>query len=101
MNSMASGFVIKVNKKGSYGITAAHFCDTEVPALTPAIKYKNFFLATSLNGDEYKATVLESDIDNDICLIYIEGLVDVPVIKVSAAAPKPGDKVYNLSLIHI
>jgi S1-C subfamily serine protease len=96
MNSMASGFVIKVNKKGSYGITAAHFCDTEVPPLTPTIKYKNFFLATSLNGDEYKATVLESDIDNDICLIYIEGLVDVPVIKVSAIAPKAGDKVYNI-----
>tara|TARA_R110000824_G_scaffold54557_6_gene150586 strand:+ start:25105 stop:25938 length:834 start_codon:yes stop_codon:yes gene_type:complete len=97
MNSMASGFVIKVDKGGSYGVTAAHFCDTDVPSATPAITYKNFFTATSLDGDEYKATVLASDIDNDICLIYIKGLVDAPALKISLVAPRPGDKVYNIA----
>jgi len=97
MRSMASGFIIKIDQGGSYGITAAHFCETEVPPVTPAIVYKNFFTATSLDGDEYKATVLASDIDNDICLIYIKGLVDVPAIKISREAPKPGEKVYNIA----
>tara|TARA_R100001594_G_scaffold45245_1_gene77991 strand:- start:6537 stop:7370 length:834 start_codon:yes stop_codon:yes gene_type:complete len=97
MNSMASGFVIKVDDEGAYALTAAHFCDTDIPPVSPPIKHKDFFKATTLKGDEYKATVLASDIKHDICLLYVEGLVKVPVIRIATKAPKPGDKVYNIA----
>jgi S1-C subfamily serine protease len=47
-------------------------------------------------GDEYKAVVLASNIKDDICLIYIEGLVGIPPIKISPQEPEPGDTVYNI-----
>jgi len=96
MNSMASGFVIKVDDEGAYALTAAHFCDTDIPPVSPPIKHKDFFKATTLKGDEYKATVLASDIKHDICLLYVEGLVKTPVIRIATKAPEPGDKVYNI-----
>ena len=97
MSSMASGFVIKVDDEGAYALTAAHFCDTDVPPVSPPIKHKDFFKATTLNGDEYKATVLASDMKHDICLLYVKGLVKIPVIRIATKAPNPGDKVYNIA----
>jgi S1-C subfamily serine protease len=99
MNSMASGFVIKVDNEGAYALTAAHFCDTEVPpvAVSPPITHKDFFTVTTLKGDEYKATVLASDMKHDICLLYVEGLTEIPVIRIATKAPAPGDKVYNVA----
>tara|TARA_R110000824_G_scaffold170118_3_gene347396 strand:- start:797 stop:1534 length:738 start_codon:yes stop_codon:yes gene_type:complete len=96
LNSMASSFVIKTTTDGSYGVTAAHVCDTRIPQTSTPIKHISTYTVTSLMGDEYKAVVLASDIKNDICLIYIKGLTNVPVIKLSNTAPKPGDTVYNI-----
>lgn len=96
LNSMASGFVIKATPDGSYGITAAHVCDTSLPQTSTPIKHVSTYTVTSLMGDEYKAVVLASDIKNDICLIYIKGLINIPVIKISKTEPKPGDTVYNI-----
>ena len=97
LNSMASAFVIKVIPAGSYGITAGHVCEINLPETNLPIIHTSVYTVTTLMGDEYKATVLVSDIKNDICLIYIKNLVDVPVVKVSSVAPLPGDRVYNIA----
>jgi hypothetical protein len=96
LNSMASGFIIKTNSEGAYGITAAHVCEAKIPETTPPIKHKSTYRATTLSGNEYTAVVLASDIEHDICLIYIEGLTGVPSIRVAPKAPEPGDPVYNI-----
>ena len=94
--SMASGFVIKKTEEGSYGVTAAHVCEAEIPTTTPPIQHHAFYLTTTLEGEKYKATVLASDMENDICLFFITELTDVPPLKISRKAPRPGDKVYTI-----
>ena len=94
--SMASGFVIKTTNEGSYGVTAGHVCTVDVPSTSPPIQYKERYLATTLQGDKYKMTVLATDMKNDICLFFVQELAEIPVIRLSRAAPKPGDKAYTI-----
>ena len=94
--SRASGFVIKKTEEGSYGVTAAHVCESDIPTTTPPIQHQAFYLTTTLEGEKYKATVLASDMENDICLLFIKELTDIPPLKISKKTPSPGDKVYTI-----
>ena len=94
----ASGYVVKVVDDGSFAITAAHVCESEK---LPTIKPENVsskYLAYRLDGEEYRASVLEYNMDIDACIIFIKDLTEgVEAVKISRRAPKPGDKVYNVA----
>jgi len=94
----ASGYVVKTIDDGSFAITAAHVCKNEK---SPTVKPENVtskYLAYRLDGEEYKASVLEYDMKIDACIIFIADLTEnVEAVRISRRAPKPGDKVYNIA----
>mgnify|MGYP003650760723 CR=1 FL=1 len=94
----ASGYVIKIVDDGSFAITAAHVCETaDLPTVNPK-DVSSKYLAYRLDGEEYRASVLEYNMDIDACMIFIKDLTDgVEAVKISRRAPKPGDKVYNIA----
>jgi len=94
--SLASGFVVKRTKEGSYGVTAAHVCEVDIPPTKPPIQYHSSYVITTLNGEKYKAMVLASDIENDICLFFVKDLTDTSIIRLARKAPVPGDRVYTV-----
>jgi hypothetical protein len=94
--SLASGFVVKKTKEGSYGVTAAHVCEVDIPPTKPPIQHHSSYVITTLDGEKYKAMVLASDIKNDICLFFVKDLIDTSIIPLARKAPQPGDRVYTI-----
>jgi S1-C subfamily serine protease len=94
--SLASGFVVKKTKEGSYGVTAAHVCEVDIPPTKPPIQHHSSYVITTLDGEKYKAMVLASDIKNDICLFFVKDLIDTSIIPLARKAPLPGDRVYTI-----
>jgi len=103
--STASGAVIKNRFDGSYALTAAHVCDDSkmkkfidnffkksYPELK--IQYNLDFKAIALDGTEYIAKVIAQDIENDICVLWLEDCYK-EAIPLAPTGPTPGDRVYN------
>lgn len=97
LRSGASGFIIRVTSKGSYIITAAHFCEDKTPTMKN-VRIVSSLVSTRLDGKEYKSEILEYQRDIDVCLVFAEGLTSgVHAVRLSNVAPVPGDKVFNLA----
>ena len=97
LRSGASGFVVRVTSRGSYIITAAHFCEDDRPTI-PNVRIVPSLVSKRLDGKEYTSRILEYQRDIDVCLVFAEGLNSgVSAVKFSNSAPKPGDKIYNIA----
>ena len=90
--SSGSAFVIYNTPNGSLAITADHVCEPSSPHM------KQKLILTTLSGKEYKARILERDSkrQNDICLLFAEGLDEKPV-KLAINGPPPGAKLFNIA----
>jgi len=97
-NYVASGYVIKVVDDGSFAVTAAHVCEDNLPPNVESKGLSSKYFVYRLDGEEYRASVLNYDIDIDACMIFIKGLTeDIEPVRISRRAPVPGDKVYNVA----
>ena len=95
-NSVASGFIVKIQERGSYAITAAHVCETAVPPTTPPVRAESSYVAVTADGRQYKAIVLDYNSEIDVCMLFVENLKhDVQAVKISNRPPTIGEKVYN------
>lgn len=96
LESSGSGFVIKTTDKGTYIGTAAHVCspESELPFIflfffkDKEIKIKN------IEGEEYSATLVNTDIKNDLCLMFVKGLTNKP-INIAKIKPIIGERIYH------
>ena len=103
--STASGAIIKNRFDGSYALTAAHVCDdNKVKKFINSFFIKNHpelqvqynldFKAITIDGKEYVAKVVAQDIENDICVLWLEDCYN-EAIPLSPSGPVPGDRAYN------
>jgi S1-C subfamily serine protease len=94
-----SGSIVKRIKNGSYILTAAHVCENEKLAKivkTGKLLETNFH-AIDIGGKSYPLFVLSTNASADLCLLFAEGMLDHPVIKLANRSPRPGEKVYNMA----
>ena len=95
---VASGYIVKVVDDGSFAVTAAHVCENKLPTNIETKNVSSKYFVYRLDGKEYKASVLNYDIDIDACMIFIKGLTEnIESVKISRRAPVPGDKIYNIA----
>jgi S1-C subfamily serine protease len=96
LKSYASGFVVNVNPKGSFVVTAAHFCVDKVPY--KGVETNSTYKAKRLDGDAFDAEVLEYEESIDTCLIFVKDLTTkVFPVSISNEKPLPGEKIYNIA----
>tara|TARA_R110000824_G_scaffold8737_4_gene39645 strand:+ start:62490 stop:63209 length:720 start_codon:yes stop_codon:yes gene_type:complete len=97
-NSVASGFIVKIQERGSYAITAAHVCETAVPPIQPPVRAAATYIAVTADGRQYKAIILDYNSEIDMCMLFVEQLNhNVQAVKISNRAPAIGEKVYNFA----
>jgi S1-C subfamily serine protease len=95
--SVGSGFVIKKTSLGSFALTAAHVCENDVKD-TKEIKVLGQMKVQTLDGRYYKAEVLTQNKEVDVCLLFVEDLVEgVEEVKIADKGPEEGDKVINIA----
>jgi len=105
--STASAAIIKNRVDGSYALTAAHVCrDDKMKNFINSFFKKNYpklkiqynldFTAIALDGKEYIVEVVAQDIENDMCILWIEDCYkkEIPLAPVG---PNPGDRTYNIA----
>ena len=90
--SSGSAFVIYNTKNGSLVVTADHVCQPSSPTM------KQKLILTTLDGKEFEARVVQKDSkrQNDICMLYAEGLSEKP-LKLALSGPPPGAKLFNVA----
>ena len=97
--AVGSGFIVRIVHEGAYVMTAAHVCRVDRSNLLPSVTIlKESMVVETLDGRNFKATVLEYNSDIDACLMFAENLVSsVQEVKLANEAPKEGDKVFNIA----
>ena len=97
--AVGSGFIVRIVHEGAYIMTASHVCRVDRSKLLPGITIlKESIVVETLDGRNFKATVLEYNPDIDACLMFAENLVSsVEEVKLSNEAPEEGDKVFNIA----
>jgi len=101
MISVGSGFIVKINYKGAYALTAAHVC--EEPDITlrgENTKVKNNIIikVETLDDRYYTAKIIATNNKIDACILFIKDLVDnIEEVKIALEAPVAGDRVYNVA----
>ena len=95
--SVGSGFVIKKTALGSFALTAAHVCENGVEE-TEELKVSGTIKVQTLDGRYYKAEILSKDREIDVCLLFVEDLVEgIEEVTIADEAPREGDKVINIA----
>ena len=95
--SVGSGFVIKKTSLGSFALTAAHVCEDGVKE-TKEIKVSGQIKVQTLDGRYYRADILSQDREIDVCLLFVEDLVEgVEEVTIADDAPREGDKAINIA----
>ena len=95
--SVGSGFVIKKTSLGSFALTAAHVCENGVKQ-TEELKVAGQIKVQTLDGRYYKAEILSQDREIDVCLLFVEDLVDgIEEMIIADEAPKEGDRAINIA----
>tara|TARA_R110000824_G_scaffold3106_2_gene14241 strand:+ start:8501 stop:9196 length:696 start_codon:yes stop_codon:yes gene_type:complete len=96
IKSSASGYIVAINEEGSFVMTAAHFCEDNVPY--KEVKISSSFKAKRLDGERYDAKVLEYQSNIDACIMFVKKLTkNVVPVKISNDRPEVGDRVYNIA----
>jgi S1-C subfamily serine protease len=89
--STASGVIVShVNDTNTIVATAKHVCLSEFST-------KDKFKLLDHNLKEYKALVLNTTPDHDLCLITTLLPIDAPAVKLADSGPLAGNSVYNLA----
>lgn len=89
--STASGVIVaKVNDTNTIVATAKHVC-------TEGYSSKDKFKILDHNLNEFKALVLNTTPDHDLCLMTTVLPIDAPSVKIADKAPMPGHSAYNLA----
>tara|TARA_B100001094_G_scaffold275130_1_gene282503 strand:+ start:208 stop:789 length:582 start_codon:yes stop_codon:yes gene_type:complete len=102
--SYGSGSVIKHIRDKTFILTAGHVCHVSVPEhiKDSMINYEIDFFIRGHNNKKYKAEVHKiadgfvNGGGNDLCLLKTNRL-DLPALRLSSGAPKPGERVYSMS----
>ena len=95
--SVGSGFVIKKTSLGSFALTAAHVCEDGIKE-TKEVKVKGQIKVQTLDGRFYKAEILSQDKEIDICLMFVEDLVEgIEEVTIADEGPKEGDRAINIA----
>jgi|10_taG_2_1085330.scaffolds.fasta_scaffold13005_2 S1-C subfamily serine protease len=102
--SSGSGFVVAIDKNGSYILTAAHVCENvgyESFKISVEEKNKKFsasikFFGRTVNYDRHELHVVKADRDLDLCIMYSPGLKSIP-IPIARRTILPGAKIYNIA----
>ena len=95
--SIGSGFIIETTSLGSFALTADHVCANDFKE-TKEVKISNQIKVQTLDGRHYIAEILSQDKNLDVCLLFVEDLVDgIEQIKIADKAPREGDKVINIA----
>tara|TARA_Y100000310_G_scaffold171799_1_gene171970 strand:+ start:88 stop:789 length:702 start_codon:yes stop_codon:yes gene_type:complete len=94
-----SGSIVKVIRNGSYVLTAAHVCESErLAKIAKTGKLMGTeFHAIDIDGKAYPLITLSANTSADLCLLFAEGLLGSAALKLASAAPRPGEKVYNMA----
>ena len=101
LRSSGSGAVVKTTFSGAYVLTAAHVCDDsdvieQIKKDTPAAQISTTFDVVTIDGDKHPVDILDMDMKNDICMVWVQNLYEPPIL-IATKAPSPGEKVYNLA----
>jgi len=100
LRSVASGVVVYTGVRGAYVLTAAHVCDDsdvkDKYKKLPKVKFTGDFMVRDLDNDRKPVEILEFNTKHDICMLWVKNLF-LPPIVISPSAPKPGDRVFNIS----
>ena len=95
--SSASGFIVNLQEDGAFIITAAHFCENDVIP-REGLKLESKYKARTINGKQHNSVLLHYQRDIDVCLMFAKDMIeDVQPVIIASEAPRPGDKVYNIS----
>ena len=90
-----SGFVIRSDDSGSWGITAGHLCSW-APSNSGSDKSRSSISVHLFGGGQHEAVVAVLEPLVDICVLHIPG-VKLPTVRIASRPPKLGDKVHNLA----
>lgn len=94
-----SGSIVKRIENGSYILTAAHVCESE--RLAKIAKTGKLlgtsFRAVDIDGKAYPLFVLSANTSADLCLLFAEGLLDHPALKLASRSPRAGERIYNMA----
>ena len=97
-NSSASAFIVQVTDQGSYAITAAHVCENDASFISKETKLSSSYEVKRLDGKKFNAVSLAYKRDIDVCLLFVDGLVEgIKPVRMAMFKPVPGDRVYNIS----
>ena len=101
-----------IHRNSSYILSAYHVCRDfnqryiAINIPTPAkhtliFRYEPSIILTDFYGNEYRASEVRGDIDNDICLLESEGIMErIEPIRIASEPPEPGDRIYNVASPH-
>lgn len=92
-----SGTLIGKNGNKNYALTANHLCHPYVPEFATNQILDKVIFVTDFSGEIYFGNVVFNSLNNDLCLIEFEGIVDV---EPAAIAPEPAlinEKVYTFA----
>lgn len=101
--STGSGVIISSNNNGSLILSAGHMCDVEGGLNSPHMKFieetKRQISVTDIKGGRYFAEVRYYELGEgvDLCLLFSRSFKNQKRAKLSANAPKVGDRVYNIA----
>ncbi len=93
----ASAFSIKQSGEDMYALTAGHVCHEEGVGeeVAPGAKMALQIRAFDLFGEEYEASITSLDLENDLCLLKVDGLQG-PTLPLAMHGPDIGDKVFSM-----
>ena len=83
-----TGFSVKTVQGGTYVVTAGHVCDGGMGA-PPTLQ------AVTTGEETYAVDIINIDIKQDMCLVFVPGLFVQP-LKMSREAPTVGDTIYTV-----
>lgn len=98
-----SGVIVgrNINEEKSYVLTAEHLCEEpESSILTDTFMKQNVkdhrMIVNDSIGDRYRASIIRTDKDIDLCLLEINMIAPEP-IPVSDTDPQAHDKIWNIA----
>jgi S1-C subfamily serine protease len=103
--ALSSGAIVHKNKKGSFILTTGHSCSPPKELALKAFEMKKALLVNKMiikthHNKPYKATIVKIDSKQDLCMLWVEGLTNLPSVELSRRAPKLGERVFNLASPH-
>ncbi len=98
ISSKGSGMAIGYTQNGNSAVlTANHVCNP--PPFTAMSAMENFtkkISITDFHGNRYDASIVLTNVANDLCILEVEGM-EAPPVEISKNEVSIGDRVYNVA----